>query len=178
MDEGKEKLRLQNKAAYDYDFQTLKEVIDKHESVRENFIRYTYQIITAIGVVAGFGFTAISFVKIIYLFILGEALLLTAMAIGMRFVKRAFLDDAAIYAGIIDKLGKAMDERLKLNSNDTIKNIEASLQRMSKNEVDIFEVKPRNVQSNFILGSIFYTFIFGAGCLLLSFLNFYLPWVR
>jgi hypothetical protein len=174
MDPEKNQLWLQNKEAFDQDFKTLKEVIDKHEAARQNYIPYIYQLITAIGVVAGFGFAGLPFVKSTLLFILGEALLFVAIAMGMRFVKRAFLDDTQLYANIIQELNDVMEERLKLSPSQSVEDIKKWLQATTEKELAIFDVKPNNIKSNLVLGLIFYAFILGGGFLLLSLLNLHL----
>lgn len=54
---------------------------------------FTYKILTTIGLVAGFGFTAISKVITIYLFVFGEGLLLSAILLGIFWVQKIYLSN-------------------------------------------------------------------------------------
>lgn len=54
------------------------------------FIGYTYQIITVLGILAGFGFTAIQRVASFPLFIAGESLLVVAILYGLYWIKKFY----------------------------------------------------------------------------------------
>lgn len=148
----------------------LKDIIKAHNEVRERAVKYTYQLITAIGVVAGFGFTAISSVKVVPLFILGELLLLGAMAFGMKFIKRVFIiDEAGVYVGLIHKISGAINDRSQINPEDSFEKIKTQMATMASSELRIFDdEKPADINSNFFLTIILYLFMGGGIVLLLS----------
>lgn len=175
-EEERQKLELikSNSRLVENDSKIMKDVIEKHEGVRERAIRYTYQLITAIGIVAGFGFTAISSVETISMFIIGELLLFSAMAFGMRFVKKGFIDEAKLYVPYISKLGRAINDRSNIRLDDSLKNIKDQMDRISNSELKIFDDnKPADINSERTFNVIFYLFIGGGVLLLLSFVDFY-----
>lgn len=150
----------------------LKDIVKAHNEVRERAIQYTYQLITAIGVVAGFGFTAISSVKVIHLFILGELLLFGAMAFGMRFIKKGFIEEGELYAGFVHKISKAINDRSQINPDDSLEKIKTQMATMANSELRIFDDgKPVSIDSNFFLTVILYLFMGGGIVLLLSLVN-------
>lgn len=162
-------LKTSNLGFVEHDTEIMRDVIKKHEEIRERAIKYTYQLITTIGVVAGFGFTALSSVEVLFLFIFGEVLLFLAIAFGMRFIKKGFIDEASIYTDYILKLGKAIDERTKINWEDSLGSIEAEMKRISDGELGIFNNVRSCIDSNFTFEAMFYLFMGGGVFLLLSF---------
>jgi hypothetical protein len=172
MEEEKKKIILENIEAFNADYKLIREIIEKHENIRERTVRYVYQLITAIGVVAGFGFTAVSSIGFIFPFIIGESLLFSAMAVGMWFVKKAFIDEAKVYANYIDKLGKIMEEREAITlENDTLENIKVKTGALKNREGGLFDDPPLDIKSDIAFKRIFYLFIVGGVFLLLSFLG-------
>jgi len=152
--------------------EVLKDIIKAHNDVRERAIKYTYQLITIIGVVAGFGFTAISAVNTIYLFVLGELFLFSAMAFGMRFVRKGFIDEAELYATYVTKVGNAIKARSQINPDDSYENIKAQMGNMANSELKIFDgEKPINIDSKFFFTVILYLFMSGGLFLLLALLD-------
>ena len=152
------------------DSKLLRDIINKHEGVRERAIKYVYQLITIIGVVAGFGFTAISSVKTLLPFVVGELSLIFAVAVGMRFIRSGFIDEADIYATYISKLGSIMDERRKLKLEDSIEILKTKMDSITARERMVFEdEKHANLDSNFTLNIISYLFTIGGLSIVFSF---------
>ena len=56
----------------------------------DNILNFGYKIIQTVGIVAGFGFTAIGNVKNIYLFVLGEGILLISIIYGVNKIKKIY----------------------------------------------------------------------------------------
>src|SRR5688500_6085616 len=54
---------------------------------------FTYKILTVIGLVAGFGFTALSSVQNIFAFTAGEAFLLSAIIYGLYRIQKIYSDN-------------------------------------------------------------------------------------
>src|SRR3989344_4910902 len=63
---------------------------DQELQLLNKFIGFTYQILTAIGIIAGFGFTAMQNVKSVLLFTLGELVLVAAILFGLFWVKKFY----------------------------------------------------------------------------------------
>ena len=168
MDKEKAELLQRNIKDYDQDLKIMGEVIEKHENVRERIIKYMYQLIAAIGLVAGFGFTAVSSVHSVPSFILGEVSLFSAMATGMWFVKKAFLDEAKIYATYIDKIGKIMEERLAAK-DENLEDLRSKMNILQQREHVLFDERADDTNSEIYFKAISYLFVLGGIFLLLSF---------
>ncbi|HCE31014.1 TPA: hypothetical protein DEQ89_03280 [Candidatus Daviesbacteria bacterium] len=54
------------------------------------FIGFTYQMLSIVGIFAGFGFTAIDRVKNLYIFLTGEAMLVSSILVGLWWLKRFY----------------------------------------------------------------------------------------
>ena len=167
----KEQLLESNKKMLEHDSKVMRDVLDKHEKVRERAIKYTYQLIAAIGLVAGLGFTGLSSVKSIFMFIAGELFLISGMGVGMRFAKKAFLDEASLYAEYIDKLNQAMKDRMGILPDTPIDEIKSSLSRVINFELKIFDKDLKPIRSELFLNTIFYLFLIGSCILLSSFID-------
>jgi hypothetical protein len=159
-----------NKDGYDVDHKVMSDVISKHENVRERAVKYTYQLITILGLVAGFGFTALSSVKILWLFLTGEALFFMAMAFGMWFVKIAFIDEAKYYANYIERLDNVMGKRLAI-FQESADNAMAKLKEIEEEELKIFDDAPPKIRSDFTFKIILILFILGSISILSSLLQ-------
>lgn len=72
---GSVNFRSQSEIAKDYEKKTFKLYFKS--------IDFIYKTLTIIGIVAGFGFTAIGHVKNSIMFIIGEALFFSAIAVGI-----------------------------------------------------------------------------------------------
>jgi len=88
-------------------------LLSRKLDVENKILTYYHQLITVMGVVAGFGFTSITNVKSIPFFIIGELILIGTIVGGMYWLKRClslqFYDnerDYAIYQGFLDKRGQ------------------------------------------------------------------------
>ena len=95
-----------------------------------------------------------------------------AMAVGMRFIKKGFIDEADLYAGYIDKLGKVSDDRTKISAEHSVEKIESDMEGIAQRELTLFDGRKIDIKSDLIFGSIFYLFIAGGVLLLSSFLDF------
>jgi len=176
MEEEKKKLVESNIGWIEHDLRIMKDVIEKHGRVRKGAIQYNYELITIAGIVAGFGFTGIGRVETIFAFLIGEALLFSAIVVDLWFVKKMFLDEAKLFATYIDKLGKAINKRrsISLNIKSTLDEMKKSMNEISLEESKIFDDDgPHNINSDVFFNTIICLFIFGTTSLLLSFINFY-----
>jgi len=107
------------------------------------FIGYTYQILTVIGILAGFGFTAIDNVKTICLFIAGEALLATSILLGLYWVKKFYESNISAIqktSNGLFKVYRKRDEVFLRISNEFLKTQQisrADVMEANKKEQDI-----------------------------------------
>ena len=171
MDEAKKQLLISNLKIINDHSKTMKNVIEKHEGVREKASRYIYQLVTLASVMAGFGFTAISFTKVIELFICGELLLFSSMVVAMLFVKKAFLNEARLYASYVDKLNDAMNDRMQISLDGSAAEIKVAMDNVARKDLRVFDEKSPDINSELFLNLAFYSFIFGGITLLGSFIN-------
>ncbi len=70
--------------------EVMSEFGNREQELLYKFIGFTYQILSIIGIFAGFGFTAIDKVKNLYLFIGGQSLLIFAILLGLLWLKRFY----------------------------------------------------------------------------------------
>lgn len=66
------------------------EYSDRERELLYKYIDFTYQILATLGIFAGFGFTAISSVQTLSLFILGETLLIAPILYGLVWLKKFY----------------------------------------------------------------------------------------
>ncbi len=173
----KEGLLKENEQALDISMSILRDVSEKRIESRQNVIRHIYQLITAIGVVAGFGFTALPSVQNPTAFILSEFLLLGAMAIGMWFTSPNYLETEKEYADWIHEIQKAIDTRIAIENSFPPEKIFEEFKRANNIEHNVFKSDDddNNDRPNMDFPkTIFYMFCGGAILLLLSFVPMYL----
>lgn len=148
-----------------------RDISEKHEKIRERALTHAYQLVTAIGITAGFGFTAISSVQSIALFLLGESLLFAGMAVGMWFAKAGFIDEIEYLTEWDNKLSTIHKERSdienKFAKNETT-GLEKQLERVDNETGTVFSNKIKLPDFHWFT-AIFAFFISGCAFLLLSF---------
>ncbi|MCG2688700.1 hypothetical protein L6250_03670 [Candidatus Parcubacteria bacterium] len=74
-------------------------------------VDFIYKMITTIGIVAGFGFTAIGYVKNEIFFTLGEVLLFSAIAIGIWTTQKIYLSERKNLDVFYSKIKSHFSER-------------------------------------------------------------------
>lgn len=67
-------------------------------------IDFIYKTITTIGIVAGFGFTALGYVQSTTLFVIGELFLFSAIAFGIWATQRIYLNEIKNFEGLFSKV--------------------------------------------------------------------------
>lgn len=70
--------------------EAMKEYGEKELKLIDDTLNFAYRMIQVIGIVAGFGFTALGLVKQINLFILGEFFLLSSIVYGIYQIKKIY----------------------------------------------------------------------------------------
>lgn len=97
---------------------------DRERELLYKYVDFTYQILTALGIFAGFGFTAFSKVQTLWLFIFGEVLLISTILYGFLWLKKFYtsnLEPLQESSREIFKLYKKRDEIFLKISNDFLK---------------------------------------------------------
>lgn len=87
--------------------ETTKEYGEQEQKYIDEMLSFSYKMVQVIGIVAGFGFTAIGFVNNMFMFAIGEALLISSMVYGIYSLK-------SIYTGILKKLRESSDRKYKI----------------------------------------------------------------
>lgn len=80
---------------------------DTQKEYLNGHLEYSYRVVQVVGILAGFGFTAIASVQAIGLFILGELLLLVAIIFGLYKTRN-------LYTTTIDALDKEGNKKKKV----------------------------------------------------------------
>ncbi|OGD30938.1 hypothetical protein A2W39_01565 [Candidatus Azambacteria bacterium RIFCSPHIGHO2_01_46_10] len=172
---GSKKFQLQSEMAEDHGKKTL--------DLYHRSIDFIYKTITIIGIVAGFGFTAIDHVKNDLLFILGEGLLFAAIAVGIWSTQKIYLGERKNFDDFFSKIKKHFKEWYalfkpvfdKAIKNNLTRNDIIALQNKEWELVSILSDSPeiekdrKDILSG-IVWAIFGLFIFGGLMLLISFL--------
>lgn len=70
--------------------EVMSEYSDREQGLLYKFIEFTYQILAVIGIFAGFGFTALGQVKSLWLFFLGESILISTILFGLYWLKKFY----------------------------------------------------------------------------------------
>lgn len=70
--------------------EVMAEYSNRERELLYKFTEFTYQLLAAIGIFSGFGFTAIDKVKTLWLFISGEGILASAILFGLYWLKKFY----------------------------------------------------------------------------------------
>jgi hypothetical protein len=152
-----------------------KEISEKHERVRERALTHTYQLVTAIGIIAGFGFTAIDSMQNIAMFLIGESLLFAGMAVGIWFAKAGFIDEIKYLTGWANKLDSIRKKRIDMEkkfAENNIAGLQKEMEGVDNETGNIFNNETRLANYNW-LTAIFILFVLGCTFLLFSFVACY-----
>lgn len=147
-------------------------ISDRHERIRERALAYTYHLMTAIGLITGFGFTAINSVQSLGIFFVGEFFLLAGMALAMWFAKAGFIDELKDVTNQFEKVHISITDRIQMRHEFTESanpdNINKKMAELKKADLSIFKDKTKVANYKW-LGAIFCFFICGGLFLLISF---------
>jgi hypothetical protein len=92
-DEKEKFYRIKGSKFFNLQSNVIKEFGEKKLNIYFQLVNFTYQIVTTLGVLAGFGFFALSFVNKITSFIFGEALLFCAIVKGIHLVHKTYVGE-------------------------------------------------------------------------------------
>lgn len=94
--------------------EAMKEYGEKELKLIDDVLNFGYKIIQTIGIVAGFGFTAIGYVKNIYLFVSGEGIFLLSIVYGVYKIKKIYANNLSGIQSSSDSKSKVFAEKSKL----------------------------------------------------------------
>lgn len=173
MENDPENLRTRNKDLLKIGMGIHRDISEKHEKIRERALTHVYQLVTAIGITAGFGFTAISSVRSIASFLFGEFLLFAGMAVGMWFAKAGFIDEIKYLTEWADKLSTIHKERTDMEKKFAQNETSGLWEQMEKvdNETGTVFSDKITLPDFHWFTAIFVFFISGCIFLLLSFVT-------
>ena len=92
----------------------MKEYADKELKLIDDVLNFGYKIIQTVGIVAGFGFTAIGYVKNIFLFVSGEGILLLSIIYGVYKIKKIYSENLDSIQSSSDRKNKIFVEKSKV----------------------------------------------------------------
>lgn len=146
-------------------------------------IDFIYKIVSTIGVIAGFGFIGLGYVGSIYNFIFGEALLFSAMIIGVWSVPKIYFDEKSDLDKLYSKIRthfhgyndlfdsifhKAQEVGFSRDELNKLINKDKELLKILKDETDNKKKPPHVI---FIIHLIIAFFVCGTLSILLSFIK-------
>lgn len=146
-------------------------------------LNFGYKIIQTIGIIAGFGFTAISGVKNNYFFAIGEFLLITSVAYGIYQIKKIYTSNLESIQKSSNKSFAAFDEKSKLYVETITKFLKEGIidTNLFQNDLEIVDqklleaIKPdrahRNKDEGRFLTALVIILLTGSVILLLSFVD-------
>lgn len=91
--------------------EAMKEYGDKELKLIDNVLNFGYKIIQTVGIVVGFGFTAIGYVKNIYLFVSSEGILLLSIVYGVYKIKKIYSENLRSIQSSSDSKSKVFIEK-------------------------------------------------------------------
>lgn len=146
-------------------------------------VDFVYNIVTTVGIVAGFGFTALGFVKNIFLFAIGEVLLFGAISFGIWAIQKIYLSEKSNFDKFYSKIRLHFSERNalfesifnKALSNNLMSDDFKYLQDKDKELISILTDSPEVEKDRKdilapIIWTIFILFVVGSLLLISSFL--------
>jgi len=171
MENYSEDPRIRNNDLLKIGMEIRHDISEKHERVRERALTHVYQLVTAIGIIAGFGFTAIDSVQSIAMFLFGESLLFAGMAVGMWFAKAGFIDEIKYLAEWANKLHSIHQKRRGMEkrfAENKVSGLKEEMEKIDNETGEIFKNKIEIADYRW-LTTIFLFFVLGCMFLLLSF---------
>jgi|SRR3989338_4585450 len=146
---------------------------EKHERIRERALAHTYHLMTAIGLVAGFGFTAVDTVYSLERFLVGELFLLSGIAIAIWFAKAGFIDEMKYTYKWSQDIRTRVKDRIQMRyefNNADVSTIRNKMKELKEKDLNLFK-NPIVIADYKWLGIVFYIFICGGVFLLSSFVD-------
>lgn len=151
----------------------MREVTSEGNNLFYKIVDFPLKLIAVLGVFAGFGFTAIAFVKNIWLFILGEFLFVIAVISGLYWYKKIIIGHIKVYKKYTKNLSGYIKELEKIrvdvaNGKINSEKFKEKMLEVQNKSADIFKERPK--ANDIILSLVLWIFGFASIFLLLSFL--------
>lgn len=149
---------------------------EDHQIRKRADLLNTYNhIITFIGIVAGFGFTAIDKVENIYLFLAGEGLFITLFIFSILYLKKFHITEINAFYEITGELNKIFDAKSKIYVDFFMKKQSRAFFEKALNEsinnTEAPKPKPTKLDLNFLFNVSLVLIVIGGLFLLSSFVN-------
>jgi hypothetical protein len=116
--------------------ETMHEYGEKELKLIDDTLGFGYKMIQVIGIVAGFGFTALGAVKTANLFILGELLFISSIIYGVYQIKR-------IYATNLEAIQKSSDQKSKVFQEESQLFQDVITKAVKDRKIDITDFQSR-----------------------------------
>jgi len=174
MENNPEHPRVRNNDLFKIGMGIRRDISEKHERVRERALTHVYQLVTAIGIIAGFGFTAIDSVQSITIFLFGEFLLFAGMAVGIWFAKAGFIDEIKYLTDWANKLDDIQKRRMNMEkkfAKNNITGLQNEMELVDNETGELFKNETKIADYKW-LTAIFIFFVFGCIFLLVSFVKY------
>jgi len=176
-----EKINYLNKVDefIDSDLGTMREIASEDNNLFYKIIEFPLKIITVLGVFAGFGFTGVSLVRNIWLFVAGELFFAGAVIFGLNWYKKIVVSHKVTYKYYIERLGEHINRWREISltiaregcDDEKFKKYIVEMQNKGS---EIFGKKPEG--NDFIINVILWLFPIAVILLLLSFLPINYIW--
>lgn len=119
-----------------HDMKLLGEIVTTHEGARRRVLGFIYRVITVMGLVIGFGFTALPKVCNLTFFLIGQGILLMAIIFTLVWIKKNFLDEIKNYHKWIFDLRRIIDKRMQVDPNHEATAIESKMEEIKKDSLN------------------------------------------
>ncbi len=149
---------------------------DRHSEQTKVFYGHVNAVITALGVIGGFGFTAVSNVKNIYLFTLGELFVVGSILYLLWFFTSDYLrgiKSTEELLGIFEKNSLAVKKALVENNEAEQQRIAEDFDKQIENTEHTPSPEPATKYYKIRLYGVFVLTVLGVVFLLVSFLPFH-----
>ena len=131
----KGQLLKENLDFLDQDMKLLEEIVTTHEGARKRVLDFIYRVITIMGLVIGFGFTALPKVNNLTIFLIGQGVLLMSIIFTLIWIKKNFLDEIKNYRKWILDLRRIVDKRMQVDSKHEAITIESKMEEIKKDSL-------------------------------------------
>ncbi|MFA5933082.1 MAG: hypothetical protein WCV81_02310 [Microgenomates group bacterium] len=153
---------------------------EDHQIRKRADLLNTYNhIVTFIGIVAGFGFTAIDKVENIYLFLMGEAFFVSLFIFNIFYLKQFHITESEAFQDISEKLNKIFDAKSKVYIDFFMKKQSRAFFEKALDEAvantETPKPKPTKLDLNFLFNVSLVLIVIGGLFLLSSFVNWNSP---
>ena len=163
--------------------ETTKAYGDQEQKYIDELLSFSYKMVQTIVIVAGFGFTALGFVKKISLFVFGELLLISSIVYGIYSLKQIYSKIISILKDSSDKKYQILKERSDLfvktilgavkNKFVDLEGFETKLGKVDKELLEEFSRENKEGKDEaYFMNILILLFLLGSILILVSFVKF------